>query len=223
MDLKICGVTNCEELDILSQEGAKYAGLWTGIDGHPRNLKDAKFLELAERCDVISPIAVCIKRPVTDLWKLLKNTNVRHVQLHGFNAPRDISFLKDKGLTVIKTVHVGDTGASPIERLIDTYHTNGCDIFLIDRFGGRHEIGSSGVSLGNQMVQSWMSRLDGARIWLAGGLTADRICDLSEDSDIEAVDVDSAARLNGGEITRKAARLLVTASSPTNLFQQVTQ
>ena len=73
------------------------------------------------------------------------------------------------------------------------------------------------------MVQNWMSRLDGARIWLAGGLTADRICDLSEDSDIEAVDVDSAARLNGGEITRKAARLLVTASSPTNLFQQVTQ
>lgn len=222
MDLKICGVTNYEELDILGQEGAKYAGLWTGINGHPRNLKDTKLLELAERCDVITPIAVCIKRPVTDLWDLLKSTNVRHVQLHGFNAPRDILFLKDKGLTVIKTVHVDDAGTSPIERMIDAYHTNGCDIFLIDRFGGRHEIGSSGVSLETQMVQRWIDRLGGARTWLAGGLTADRICDLSEDSGIETVDVDSAARLNGGEITRKAARLLVTASSPTNLFQQVT-
>ncbi|SFR40201.1 hypothetical protein [Litoreibacter janthinus] len=222
MDLKICGVTNCEELDILTQEGAQYAGLWTGIDGHPRNLTDAKFLELAERCTSITPIAVCIKRPVSDLWALLKNTSVRHVQLHGFNSPRDIAFLKDKGMTVIKTVHVDDTGASPIDRLIDAYRSNGCDIFLIDRFGGRQEIGSSGVSLGSQMVQRWMDRLDGARIWLAGGLTADRICDLSESNGIEAVDVDSAARLNGGEITRKAARMLVIASSPTNLFQQVT-
>ncbi len=222
MDLKICGITNSEELDILSQEGAKYAGLWTGIDGHPRNLSDAKFMELAERCDKITPIAVCVKRPMDDLWSLLKNTDVRHVQLHGFNSPRDISFLKDKGVTVIKTVHVNDEGVSPIERMIDAYHKNGCDIFLIDRFGDSQSIGSSGVSLGQKMVTSWTKRLDGARIWLAGGLTADRICDLSEGSGIEAVDVDSAARLNGGEITRKAARLLVIASSPTNLFQQAT-
>lgn len=222
MDLKICGVTSRDELDILIQEGASYAGLWTGIGGHPRNLSDAKFLELAERCRDITPIAVCVKRPVRDIWVLLCNTDVRHVQLHGFNPPRDIAFLKERGVTVIKTVHVDDAGLSPIERLVDCYRQAGCDIFLIDRFGGGGNIGSGGVCLGGRMVQTWTERLAGARVWLAGGLTADRISDLSEGSGIEAVDVDSAARLNGGAITRKAARLLVVASSPSQDFEVLT-
>ncbi|MFZ5962395.1 phosphoribosylanthranilate isomerase [Thalassococcus sp. BH17M4-6] len=219
MDLKICGITNRDELDILSQEGARYAGLWTGIEGHPRNLNDARFVELAERCETITPVAVSVRRPVKELWALLKETKVRHIQLHGFNAPRDIAYLKDQGLTLIKTVHVDDEGDCPLDRMIDSYRNAGCDVFLIDRFGGRQAIGSSGVSLCSRQVARWIERLEGARVWLAGGLTADRICDLADDSCIEAVDVDSAARLRGGAIQRKAARMLVLASSPSNLFQ----
>ncbi|MBV2358162.1 hypothetical protein KUH32_00100 [Thalassococcus sp. CAU 1522] len=219
MDLKICGITNRTELDILEEEGARYAGLWTGIDGHPRNLNDARFMELAESCQTVMPVAVCVKRPVRDLWSLLRMTNVRHVQLHGFNPPGDIAYLKDKGMTLIKTLHVDDHGGCPLERLIDSYRDAGSDVFLIDRFGGRQAIGSSGVSLCSQQADRWRERLNGARIWLAGGLTATRICELAEDERFEAVDVDSAARLKGGAIHRKAARLLVLASSPSNLFQ----
>ncbi|MFW2543710.1 phosphoribosylanthranilate isomerase [Primorskyibacter sp. 2E107] len=219
MDLKICGITNREELDILEQEGAGYAGLWTGIDGHSKSLSDAKFVALAEAAARVRPVAVCVRRPVAELWALLKHAPVRHVQLHGFNAPRDIAFLKDKGLTVIKTVHVDDAGQSPIERLVDPYRQAGCDVFLIDRIGGRGAIGSTGVSLRAATAARWRERLGDARIWLAGGLTPDRISDLSETSEFEAVDVDSAARIKGGAIHRKAARMLVLASSPSTLFQ----
>lgn len=219
MDLKICGITSCEELDILIQEGTRYAGLWTGIDNHPRNLSDAKFIELAERCEDVTPVAVCVQRPVAELLKLIQLTKVRHVQLHGFNKPDDLSYLKDHGITLIKTVHVQDDGTCPSERLIDPYIEAGCDVFLIDRFGGRKAIGSSGVSLGRDAVQSWCRRLDGHRIWLAGGLTADRISDLAETEGIETFDVDTAARLKGGAIHRKAARMLVLASSPSDQVQ----
>lgn len=219
MDLKICGITNREELAILDQEGARYAGLWTGIAGHPKNLSDARLAELAESAGQVTPVAVCVKRRVTELWSLLKHTPVRHVQLHGFNAPRDIAFLKDQGVTVIKTVHVDDDGASPIERLIEPYRAAGCDVFLIDRIGGRQAIGSTGVSLDPEVAGQWRDRLNGSRIWLAGGLTPDRICDLSETEGFEAVDVDSAARIRGGAIHRKAARMLVLASSPSTLFK----
>lgn len=219
MDLKICGITNDQELGILDQEGARYAGLWTGIAGHPRNLNDAHFMRLTERCRFVTPVAVAVKRPVRDLWALLRETKVRHVQLHGFNPPGDIAFLKDKGLTVIKTLHVDDSGNCPLERMIDPYRDAGCDVFLIDRFGGRQAIGSSGVSLCAQQADRWRNALAGARIWLAGGLTAARICELADEDLFEAVDVDSAARLNGGAIHRKAARMLVLASSPSNLIQ----
>ncbi|WP_136443369.1 phosphoribosylanthranilate isomerase [Pacificoceanicola onchidii] len=219
MDLKICGITNREELGILDQEGARYAGLWTGIAGHPKSLSDAKLAELAETAEHVTPVAVCVKRRVKELCALLKHTPVRHVQLHGFNAPRDVAYLKDQGMTVIKTVHVDDDGQSPIERLIDPYRDAGCDIFLIDRIGGAQAIGSTGVSLNADIADHWGARLKGSRIWLAGGLTPDRICDLSENGGFEAVDVDSAARIKGGAIHRKAARMLVLASSPSTFFQ----
>ncbi|WP_299963962.1 hypothetical protein [uncultured Roseobacter sp.] len=214
MDLKICGVTTPEELEILNQEGARYAGLWTGIDGHPRNLTDAKFIELVELCESVTPVAVCVRRPVSDLWQLLQLSGVRHVQLHGFNRPSDVRYLKDRGVTLIKTIHVGDDGNCPAERLIDPYIDAGCDIFLIDRFGGTEAIGSSGVELEPDTLQNWRDRLTGQRVWLAGGLTADRIADLAESPGIETVDVDTAARRQGGAIQRKAARMLVLATAP---------
>ncbi|NUB45453.1 hypothetical protein GEU84_013730 [Fertoebacter nigrum] len=219
MDLKICGITSHDELDIVDQEGASYAGLWSGIAGHPRNLSDKSLTELAERCQNVAPVAVCVKRPVAELWNLIRETRVRHVQLHGFNPPRDIAFLKDRGVTLIKTVHVNDDGESPVDRLVDSYRTAGCDIFLIDRFGGRQAIGSSGVCLCSRSVARWLDRLEGARVWLAGGLTPDRICGLPEDRRIEAVDVDSAARMACGAIHRKAARMLVLAARSPNLFE----
>jgi phosphoribosylanthranilate isomerase len=219
MDLKICGITHKNELDILHQEGARYAGLWTGIDGHPRNLSDARFAELADHCRRVTPVAVCVKRPVRTLWAMLQHTDIRHVQLHGFNVPSDIAYLRAQGCTVIKTLHVTDNGDCPGERLIEPCIDAGCDVFLIDRFGGRRSIGSSGVSLDPTVVQRWQSRLQGHRVWLAGGLTADRINDLAEHSAIETVDVDSAARRDGGAIDRKAARMLVLASAPSSQIQ----
>ena len=219
MDLKICGITQRSELDILNQEGARYAGLWTGIENHPRNLCDARLAELAEACRRVTPVAVCVKRPVRDLWQLLKHTPVRHVQLHGFNPPSDIAYLKAQGVTVIKTVHVTDRGDCPAERLIAPYQAAGCDIFLIDRFGGRAAIGSCGVSLPQEAVSTWLERLQGKRIWLAGGLTADRVSLLADQPLIETVDVDTAARHQGGPIHRKATRMLVLASAPSHQFQ----
>ncbi len=219
MDLKICGITRRDELDVLNQEGVSYAGLWTGINGHRRNLSDARFLELAKACRRVTPIAVCVKRSVRDLWTMLEPTEVRHVQLHGFNSPNDIAFLKERDITVIKTLHIADNGDCPTERLIGPYQDAGCDVFLIDRFGGRQAIGSSGVSLQRGTVARWQSQLFGHCLWLAGGLTADRISDLADEPGIQAVDVDSAARRDGGPIHRKATRMLVLASVPSNQIQ----
>ncbi len=219
MDLKICGATTLTDIEILQQEGARYVGLWTGIDGHRRNLPDDDFVTLTNACDGLMPIAVCVKKPVAELCKLLQKTPVKHVQLHGFNPPKDIEYLKRHGFIVIKTLHVEETGTCPIDRLVEPYKNAGCDVFLIDRFGGGNDIGSSGKSLQAGVVQHWIDRLQGQRIWLAGGLTTDRIADLSETSDIETVDVDTAAR-RFDTISRKATRLLAVAAIPSDHFRR---
>lgn len=218
MDIKICGATTLDDIEVLQQGGARYVGLWTGIDGHPRNLCDSEFVRLANACDRITPIAVCVKKPLDDLCALLDKTSVRHVQLHGFNMPTDIRLLKNRGFTVIKTVHVADGGESPVDRLIEAYKAAGCDVFLIDRYGDPNAIGSTGQSLRRDVVDTWARRLKGHRIWLAGGLTFDSVADLSETRVFETADIDSCARRNG-QITPKATRLLVAASAPTEDFR----
>lgn len=219
MDIKICGVTSRDEITLLEQEGAGYVGLWTGISGHRYNLSDSAFGSLATFCSKVKPVAVCVRRPISEIVALARATGIGHVQLHGFNLPRDIRPLKDAGLTVIKTLHLDRNGGCPEARFLDHYNAAGCDIFLLDSYEGPDEIGSTGRSLPVQVVEDWIARLGGQRIWLAGGLTPDRVSNLSENERIEAADIDSGARYLG-LISRKAIRLLVTASRPISAYHQ---
>lgn len=218
METKICGATRPEEIAILEHEDVRYCGLWTGIAGHPNDLADAQFASLAACCRNVTPVAVCVRKPVADLVALLRPTRVRMVQLHGFNTPRDVAELKAAGFTVIKTLHLADQGQCPEARWIAAYDAAGCDIYLMDRFGGPDQIGSCGKALPEPVLRDWQHRLAGRRIWLAGGLTADRIASLSEQGGIEAFDIDSAAR-HAGQICRKAARMLVTAARPADSYR----
>ncbi|WP_149141621.1 hypothetical protein [Gemmobacter caeruleus] len=220
METKICGARLPEEIDILEQEAVRYCGLWTGIEGHPNDLDDLRFTTLAARCRNLTPVAVCVRKPVQQVIALLTPTRVRMVQLHGFNTPRDVAMLKDAGFTVIKTLHLGEDGACPEARWISAYDKAGCDIYLMDRFGGADQIGSCGKALPEPVLRDWRHRLAGRRLWLAGGLTPDRIALLSEEGGIEAFDIDSAAR-HGGHICRKAARMLVTAARPAESYRHI--
>lgn len=219
MEIKICGATTLREIALLESEGARYAGLWTGIEGHRYNLGDALFQTLAERCRRITPVAVCVRKPIARLIEHLKQTPVRHVQLHGFNAPKDIATLKDAGFTVIKTLHLTDDGKCLEDRWIDAYAKAGADVFLADRFQDSSMIGSTGKALPDTIVDTWLARLPGHRIWLAGGLNAERVATLSEKALVETADIDSAARQNG-KISRRQTRLLMTACQPADLYKQ---
>ncbi len=213
MDIKICGATSREEIEILDDEGVGYVGLWTGVTGHPRNLGDFALKLLAGMCRRITPVAVCVRRPVREVHELLAATNVSHVQLHGFNLPGDIAFLKRKGYSVIKTLHISDAGEAPEARWLDAYDAAETDIYLIDRHDGGGGIGSTGRALDPAIAGHWAERLAGRRIWLAGGLTAPRISEIARRSPVEAVDIDSAAR-EGALIARSATRALVSAARP---------
>lgn len=210
MDIKICGARSATDITALENAGATYAGLWSGIDGHPNDLPDADFRKLVNACRQVIPIAVCVRKPVPALLDLLAGTGVRHVQLHGFNPPGDVWALKQAGCQVIKTLHVSADGFCPEARWLGAYTDAGVDIFLLDRFDSATRIGSTGHALPDQVLTNWTGRLFGHRIWLAGGLTAERLPALAAQSRIETVDIDSAAR-NDSLICVHAVRALVQA------------
>ncbi len=211
MDIKICGLRLRDEVEAVESAGVTYAGLWTGIEGHANNLSDGAFMELSSLFTRVTPVAVCIGRPFERVIDLTMRSLVGHVQLHGFNTPSDIELMKARGLTVIKTLHITPDGFCPEERWLDAYIKAGADIFLLDRFEGTQQIGSTGRSLDDDIVSAWCNRLAGQRIWLAGGLNAARLGALAGSGAVETADIDSAARRHG-QIHPRAVRDLVTAA-----------
>ena len=194
MNLKICGATSVREINLLDSVGVKFVGLWTSISGHQRNLNDDNFAKLATRCRRVKPVAVCVKPDVEHVAQLCESTGVEWVQLHGFGPPRQVTEFKERGLKVIKTLHVTDTGQCPEIRWLDAYDKAGTNVFLIDRFVDRQAIGSTGQSLPSNVLRKTVERLSGQHIWLGGGLNINNLEDTFDYPEIDVIDIDNAAR-----------------------------
>lgn len=99
---------------------------------------------------------------------MLQRCAISWLQLHGFTPPGDVARLKQQQLKIIKTLHVSDNGDCPELRWLADYDAAGVDVYLIDRFVDRQQIGSTGQSLPRSVIDPLLVRLAGRRIWLAG-------------------------------------------------------
>jgi phosphoribosylanthranilate isomerase len=197
MKLKVCGATTLDEINLINQCAVDYIGLWTGITHHPRSLAENKLHVLAAACHKPQPVAVCVRPAYPALGEMLQRCGIHWLQLHGFTTPGDVARLKKQGLAIIKTLHIGDNGDCPELRWLEAYDNAGVDVYLIDRFVDRQQLGSTGQALPQTVIDTMVVRLAGRRVWLAGGITASTISEFAGKPGIEALDVDSAARRNG--------------------------
>ncbi|WP_168198788.1 phosphoribosylanthranilate isomerase [Jejubacter calystegiae] len=197
MKIKICGATILDEIALLNRYAVDYVGLWTGINGHPRSLTEMTLRILAAACDGPQPIAVCVQPANPGLMEMLHDCNIQWLQLHGFTPPSEVLCLKQQGINVIKTLHVDDNGVCPELRWLKDYDDAGVDIYLIDRFVSRQRIGSTGQALPQRVIKKMVERLQGRRVWLAGGIGITTIADFAAMPGVEALDIDSAARHEG--------------------------
>lgn len=197
MELKICGATRFDEIDILNHCQVNYVGLWSGIENHPRSLSESRLRQLAAACRGPKPVVVCVRPAYPALGEMMRRCEVEWVQLHGFTSPVDVARLRQQGLSIIKTLHVNDAGECPELRWLAAYDDAGVDIYLIDRFLNGQQIGSTGQMLPKSVVETMVTQLAGRRLWLAGGINAASVGTMAKMPGIEALDIDSAARLDG--------------------------
>lgn len=197
MKLKICGAVNLDEIALLNYCKVDYIGLWTGIVNHPRSLAENQLKQLSYACNGPTPVAVCIRPTYPELGNMLQRCGIQWLQLHGFTPPIAIARLKQQGVRIIKTLHVGDSGDCPELRWLSAYDDAGVDIYLIDRFVDRQQLGSTGQMLSRNVINSLIDQLARRRIWLAGGITTGTIGKFSAIPGVETLDIDSAARRDG--------------------------
>lgn len=205
--LKVCGIVEPAELDVLAAEGVDWVGLWLAVPGGPHDLPPERWRALAERAATIArgpvPVLVTFTKDAEVLREALTGTAVRWVQLHGYPTPGFVRKVKaiSPEVRVIKVLHVrgGECVEAP---LIGSYEKAGVDVFLFDTVSEDGQVGSTGLSLDPAVVAPLLDRLNRPFL-LAGGISAENrpaFDALVAHPLFLGIDVDTNARGSDGRI-----------------------
>lgn len=205
--VKVCGIVEPSEIDVLATQRVDFVGLWLAVPGGPHDLPLEMWRELAEVAagteNGPAPVLVTFAKDADLLSGALTGSSVRWVQLHGYPTPGFVRKVKAIGpeVRVIKVLHV--RGEECVEAsLIGSYEKAGVDVFLFDTVTEDGRVGSTGLSLDPDVV---IKLADGVArpFLLAGGISAEnraRYEQLTSHPLFLGIDVDTNARGEDGRI-----------------------
>jgi phosphoribosylanthranilate isomerase len=209
MKLKICGITQDRELELLDGLAVDFVGLWHGVPGgHAElSLQACERLAAAARTATrLQPVLVTLLSDVHALEHAVARTRAPYVQLHGYQPPAFVAALRrviPTTVCLIKALHI--RGHRCLEApLIGAYAKTGVDVFLLDAVDARGQVGSTGQTLDSDVTLALADRL--ARPFLlAGGISEERRADHAacvRHPRCLGVDVDTNARGHDGALDR---------------------
>jgi phosphoribosylanthranilate isomerase len=216
--VKVCGIVELEEIDVLARQGVDFVGLWLAVPGGPHDLPPERWRELAARAAEArggpAPVLVTFTKDAELLRAALSDAPVRWVQLHGYPTPGFVRKVKAiaPDVKVIKVLHVRG-GECVEESLIGSYEKAGTDVFLFDTVSEDGRVGSTGESLDAAVVSSLVDRLTRPFL-LAGGISAENrehYEALTRHPLFLGIDVDTNARGGDGRIAADRVKPIVTA------------
>lgn len=212
--LKVCGVTEPAEIDVLARESVDFAGLWYGVPGGPSDLPLEGWRQFAAAtgdAPGLEGVLVTFLKDPEALGEALEGSPVSWVQLHGYQTPGLVRAVKrlGPGIRVIKVLHV--RGQDCIERrLIPAYEKAGVDVFLFDAVTADGRVGSTGETLDAEYVATLADELSRPFL-LAGGISAknrDAHSALIAHRSFFGIDVDTNARGSDGKINTEAVHAI---------------
>lgn len=176
--VKVCGIVEPTEVDVLAAHQIDFVGLWWGVPGGPHDLDRERWRALAGAVATrgLTPVLVTFAKDAEQLRETLEGSPVRWVQLHGYPTPGTVRKVKAIAvgadpIRVIKVLHV--RGGECVEAsLIGSYEKAGVDVFLFDTVSEDGRVGSTGLSLDAGVVTSLVDGLTRPFL-LAGGISAD--------------------------------------------------
>jgi len=208
--VKVCGIVEPAEIDLLAAQAVDFVGLWWGVPGGPHDLELAQWRTLAEAAAVtgsVTPVLVTFAKDAEQLRATLEGAPVRWIQLHGYPTPGTIRKIKaievgGDGIKVIKVLHVkgGECVEAP---LLASYEKAGVDVFLFDVVSDDGQVGSTGQAIDPAVVAPLADKLNRPFL-LAGGISAANRADyeaLAAHPRFLGIDVDTNARSADGKIS----------------------
>ena len=185
--VKICGITNPEDMKLCIEAGADALG-FNFYTGSKRFLEIERERDwLAATPDSVLRIAVVVNPTREEALAVLNEPFLDALQLHG---DEDLSFCEDiarrSGKQVIKAVRVADATSLQAVKEFSTFPV------LLDAFAG-HERGGTGHTFDWSLLQTLESHED---ILLSGGLKPENVAAALRITKLRYVDVASGVEEN---------------------------
>jgi phosphoribosylanthranilate isomerase len=218
--VKVCGIVDPAEIDVLAAQRVDLVGLWWGVPGGPHDLERDSWTTLAHAAaatGALAPVLVTFAKDPEQLRATLDGAPVEWVQLHGYPTPgtvRKVKALATAGdeVKVIKVLHV--RGGDCVEAsLIGSYEKAGVDVFLFDVVTEDGRVGSTGQALDAAVVAPLADKLTRPFL-LAGGISDTNRADyesLAAHPRFLGIDVDTNARDADGAISAQRVAAITRA------------
>jgi phosphoribosylanthranilate isomerase len=186
--VKICGITSLADAVNATETGADALGFMFYAPS-PRNIEPAKVQEIIKDLPAfIKKVGVFVDAEIPFIQKIVEQTGIDTVQLHGNESPSFCDQLS--GLTVYKAFRVQDEDSL---KQLKTYSVNA---WLLDSF-------TPGVFGGSGATFNWDIALEaiklGTPVILAGGLTPENVAEAIRKVRPYGVDVSSGVEISRGK------------------------
>jgi phosphoribosylanthranilate isomerase len=191
VEAKICGLTRPEDAAVAASAGATYLGVV--FASGPRVVTPARAAEIVAAGGGLPAFGVFGDQPPEEILRIARLAGLAGAQLHGA-YPREVARrLRGDGLLVWRVVRIA--APADLDRLEEA--TGDADAVLVEPRVA-HAAGGTGVSLDLAVAREARARLAGARMVLAGGLTAGTVAAAAALVRPEVVDVSSGVELLPG-------------------------
>ena len=146
--VKVCGITEPTEIDLLARQQVDFVGLWYGVPGGPADLPLETwraFGSAAAGTEQLNPVLVTFLKDVDAIRAALDGTDVHWVQLHGYQTPGLVRALKRE---------------VPDVRILKVLHVRGQDCVEAPLIGSYEKAGVPAARLGSVPYPGYHSRRD---------------------------------------------------------------
>ena len=194
--VKICGITREEDALLAAQLGADFLGFifWKSSK---RNVEADKVCEIVKavrkggyNCKFVGVIVNPEDEEAKAAFRLVREGILDKIQFHGCKlpSPADSSFADIPRYAAVNIRSEEDLAK------LDDLLLHGEPRLLIDAQSG-NIIGGTGKTVDAELVRAASKR---AKLWLAGGITAENVCQSIEDFQPELIDVASGVESGPG-------------------------
>lgn len=204
MKIKVCGITDIEQLKQLDEIGIDYAGMIFYNRSTRYMTEKLKNVEVKKLNLSIKKIGVFVNASEEDIFMQVELYGLNAVQLHGDETPLFCKHISDK-VKVIKAFRINET-EHHIDRLIFPFE-DFCDYYMFDT-GGTGKYGGSGKKFNWQILET--SKINKS-FFLSGGISLDDVQKLKnfQHPFFYAVDINSGFEIEPGNKDLKQIKLFV--------------